>query len=734
VNVLLAKSPPKDGGPEKSLKAHTLDVTEAAKAVFGGAFGDQWCTFFRVTDRDAFRLNLQLSAAAHDTGKADEGNQAMLRGDRDARAVRHEHLSAIMLCDTRIREAIAGLGADPAVVIGAVLSHHLKATHRSFMEPVGGVASVCRPILNDDFREVWGLTKLPIPTLPGTIELISEQPLIHNAARLVTEYSRRLSKDPARNRLLTATRAALIAADALGSAVVRLGSGITEWAHGVFGEPLNGEDVRRWVLEGRMKAMGDRWRGLDLFQQEVIRVGPRGLLIAPCGSGKTLAAWNWIADQLDHHPRRWVIFLYPTRATATEGFKDYGANAPPALSTLLHGTSRYELENLFDTPEQGEPYQTQARLFALGLWPKRVVTATVDQFLAFMQYEYGAVCLLPMLADALVVVDEVHCFDPSMLASLKRFLAEHDTPVLCMTATLGGDRRRSLAESGLALYAKDADDQSKVPRYHVRLVSHDQIAPEAAALRARAGKALVVVNRVRVCQNLGTQLGPDALIYHSRFRLMDRQCRHSELVEAFKPTTRSGAVGVATQVAEMSLDLSADLLGTEVASLPPMIQRLGRLAREYPLAPGRIGLALFAEPERSQPYLEEELKRTRLFLAALADRDVSQAEVEEAFLRFALPTTDLDRTTAFYDSGLYANGREESFRDIDEVTRTCILDDDDLDTVLGLIHIGKPWDGFTLPVLRADVDRVGREQWGLPPWVSVVPRRFYHRRYGFMIH
>ncbi len=78
--MLLAKGLPKDNAATKTLVRHTEDVIEAADAIFGGTFGEQWCEFFRVQDSQAFRLNLQVSAATHDIGKADTGNQGMLRG------------------------------------------------------------------------------------------------------------------------------------------------------------------------------------------------------------------------------------------------------------------------------------------------------------------------------------------------------------------------------------------------------------------------------------------------------------------------------------------------------------------------------------------------------------------------------------------------------------------------------------------------------------------------------
>ena len=135
----------------------------------------------------------------------------------------------------------------------------------------------------------------------------------------------------------------------------------------------------------------------------------------------------------------------PTRATATEGFRDYVSWAPEG--SLIHGTASYELDGMFENPSDDRThrdYTAEARLFAIAFWDKRVFSATVDQFLGFLQYAYGAVCLLPVLADSVIVIDEVHSFDDAMFSALKEFLTEFNVPTLCMTATLPKSRRDQL--------------------------------------------------------------------------------------------------------------------------------------------------------------------------------------------------------------------------------------------------------------------------------------------------
>ena len=319
-----------------------------------------------------------------------------------------------------------------------------------------------------------------------------------------------------------------------------------------------------------------------------------------------------------------------------------------------------------------------------------------------------------------------------MMASLKRFLSEHDVPVLAMTATLGADRRKVLVDLGLNLYAKAEDDQSQVDRYSIRLVTNAAAILDAASWSGPGSekKVLLVSNQVKVCQRLHDAFNGRCLTYHARFRLMDRQDRHRALVEAFKRATRGGRLGLATQVAEQSLDIDADLLGTEMAPVHALVQRFGRSAREYPLPPGRVGRVIVTEPEDIKPYSDSDISAARNFVAYLDGRTLSQADLEQAMLRFSPEVEQVDRTQGFYDSGPWASGKDEMFRDIESFTVTCVLDQD-VDVVVSLLRSGQPWDGYSLPVLKTDVNRMGSENEQLPRWLRVVPASHYDDGAGF---
>jgi CRISPR-associated endonuclease/helicase Cas3 len=79
----------------------------------------------------------------------------------------------------------------------------------------------------------------------------------------------------------------------------------------------------------------------------------------------------------------------------------------------------------------------------------------------------------------------------------------------------------------------------------------------------------------------------EVLLYHSRYRYRDRVTLQERVIEEFRYEDnaktvrkhRRPAIAITTQVCEMSLDISADLLVTACCPLPSLVQRLGRLNR-----------------------------------------------------------------------------------------------------------------------------------------------------------
>jgi CRISPR-associated endonuclease/helicase Cas3 len=534
----------------------------------------------------------------------------------------------------------------------------------------------------------------------------------------------------------------------------RTGWDIKTWLQKAFDEErlLGNEDVWKKVIRPRIEDLTrlGKWQQWNEFQDRCELLPDRSLLTAPCGSGKTLAAWRWIASRLIGRKVARVIFLYPTRATATEGFRDYVSWAPESDAALMHGTAEYDLQGMFenpDDPRHDSRFEVEQRLFALGFWTRSMFSATVDQFLAFLQYSYGAVCMLPVLADSVVVIDEVHSFDHGMFSALKQFLTNFDVPVLCMTATLLEQHRNQLtAECGLrepeGERPEDLRRVAEAPRYRVeRLDDENAVTQRVREALGQGKRVLWVMNQVKRAQDKARELASafprkarlfvapcvPLFCYHSRFCLTDRRDRHQEVVRAFQGETKA-VLALCTQVCEMSLDLDADLLVTERAPITSLIQRMGRCNRKSKLPLASLGEVLVYRPPDDRPYSRDVLLGLDKFLERLTSwGTVSQAQLEEALRHAPEPPQVGDKACRFIESGPYALTREETFRDIEEFCIPAVLEGQ-VETFLALQDQGKPTAGLILPMPRK---LRGRPDARLPSYLAVAPDSHYHPAIGF---
>ena len=807
IGPLMAKSG--DGQePARTLVGHTAMVLRAVDALFGGGdgptrLGMSWLRFFGLAESDfgLLRKHLRVAAAAHDYGKSNDGFQGEVGADEhgSGQVLRHEHLSGLLLAEPGVLEWLERSGLDEIVILAAVISHHVKAGEDVIESPLLGVKGTVR--IRADHPDFVALgrgieaevgsecpaflrspTSAPIRWREGDVEAKSKA-----LASRLREAKSQLRGDSGRDRRrwVAAVRAGLIVADAAGSAVVRMDRQddekaedvLARWIEGCFEAELTGDQIWREVVEPRIADLAERKRwddtkghsfrgqgGFKEFQCEVAALGPRVLMTASCGSGKTLAAWNWITAQLDERPAARVLFLYPTRATATEGFRDYVSWAPEAEAALVSGTASYELQDMFVNPDGDLPadvrrdrkYAADPRLYAIGHWSKRIFSATADQFFPFMQYSYGPLCMLPLLAESILVVDEVHSFDRSMFATLKRFLDEYPTvPVLCMTATLPDSRRDDLVNRcSLVPYAESpaagTDHDSKYPRYRIEWIERDRAEDLVADQLDEGRRVLWVSNRVRDCQatfsafdagdgySSPNQIKNSHFCYHSRFKLSDRKDRHQDLILQFQLAAEAevkgpGILGCTTQVCEMSLDLDAEILVTELAPIAALIQRMGRCNRDSSKMRGRppgLVYVLKPEPGKEKPYEKEELDLAASFVAKVAGCDISQAELDEIYQNMDPGTIEPGKLCPFLDSGPFAAGKVESFRETDDFTVPCILNDD-VPEVLEAIARKRPIDGFIVPAPRYLAKSVDSEGSRLPRWLHIVDRANYGKKVGF---
>ncbi|MBY0451043.1 MAG: CRISPR-associated helicase Cas3' [Cyanobacteria bacterium] len=788
---LLAKS--RTAGKEPvTLYRHSVHVYTAAKLLFGDsestALCTQWLHFFGIENNTSkFLLNLKIACLFHDIGKANVGFQRSIK-KQGRQLIRHEHLSTIFLLNPEIKNWLEQHNdIFYEGILGAVLGHHFKAAHPSqtlkVLEHRFGYCTneqtqweipfnIRHPDIQKVIHEVVQLLKSQTPDLSKLSESWDNN-LIN---QYINEYKRQnecfkrsfLHHENhlcSENRLLLALKTGVVVSDSLGSAMPRAHVPPEEWVQDFVdqcfqSEYLSPDWIDEKIIRPRQKEVenitGCQFELKD-FQQAVSTLGARALLLAGCGSGKTLAAWYWIRQQVNNNPTiRRAIFLYPTRATATEGFRDYVSWAGEDAA-LLHGTAAYDLQGMFENPDEEDErsqhrYSTSdERLYALGYWNKRAFSATADSFLSFLKNTYRSVCLLPILAESVLVIDEVHAFDSKMFGALEQFLKLFNIPVLCMTASLSNRRQEILTSAcGLEMFPKENQNfeelqaEMKHPRYHVKRLENDS--PENIALEAlrENNKIMCVVNTVDRCQKMARRLtealaeneyslkqetfleNSKILCYHSRFRAIDRKKIHETVIQRFKNEPK-GLVLVTTQVCEMSLDLDADILITEAAPVSALIQRMGRCCRK--IKPGRTGEVWVIEPENEKPYEKEDIEVGKAFIQSLLlkNKPASQRDLADYLEQMDEGSRRemSGKPTLFTHDGLFATpSYEDPFRDTDNYTIDCVLEID-IEKYKVLPNEAKP--GYIVPVPRY----LSQENSCLPGCLKMAPNTHYSEKFGF---
>jgi len=408
------------------------------------------------------------------------------------------------------------------------------------------------------------------------------------------------------------------------------------------------------------------------FQEDVAASASRLTFAqAGCGSGKSLAAYLWAAKWCERlgQERKGnfrLFFCLPTTGTTTEHFKDYALESgiDASLMSLTHSRSGVDLRAIAETAIQEEATETAKNLAqdalnaerdkieSLALWSTPLVVTTSDTVLGLMANARRSIYSLPALMCGAVVFDEIHAFDDQMFGHLLVFLKYFPKlPVLLMTASLPEGRLAALRKVRPDLNPiSGPPDFEKLERYVARGATDEEVWREVEQCVEKGGKILWVRNRVdwanetyAVCRSKFARA--EVNVYHSRLRYKDRSIRHRRVIDNFKREGEA-AILVATQVAEMSLDLSADLLVTDIAPIPALIQRMGRLnrrltpatpARERQTKPALICPLPRNEPNAEKPYDKEEIETAQKWLRALIEKDkaVSQRDLSETFARFS---------------------------------------------------------------------------------------------------
>jgi len=441
------------------------------------------------------------------------------------------------------------------VIQAAVAAHHGKLSRRHegrWREDVGG-----------EFKHLWKR----LVGLSDEIEYTSE---FDAAIRRRYEYA--------------GPRSWLQLADHRASAKEG-GASLADFAPFVYAFPEG------WEKRGVQKIISDLWDE------------PLALLRAPTGAGKTDAALLWARRQIERGRADRLVIAMPTRFTANS----LSISDPVSMSRrgLYHSSAWYQRKKQAEglPAEARDLIESEQELARLLETP--ITVTTLDHLcLCLSGARENHHSIFFSLAHSCVVIDEADFYDDFTQANvviLLRVLRLLDVPVLIMSATL--------PEAFRSLYgaSKVYEDTSDSRRIRCRLMRHDApvVRPsgiEALLLPALNGRPTIIyANTVQRAQRyyrwfIRNGMSPkEVVLYHSRFTEPDKMEIEEKLrgmlgKEAWEMGTAHG-VAILTQIGELSVNISADSMLSELCPLDRLVQRVGRLAR-FSDAPGELHLLL----------------------------------------------------------------------------------------------------------------------------------------------
>ncbi|MEM0203839.1 MAG: CRISPR-associated helicase Cas3' [Archaeoglobaceae archaeon] len=324
----------------------------------------------------------------------------------------------------------------------------------------------------------------------------------------------------------------------------------------------------RQFIELAIEEIEKRWNENNFFAIE-----------APTGYGKSTFAASIALYSIEEEFK--CIVAYPLRALLEDQFKKFKELAREEFvgKRYMHNP---------DSPYLIKPI-TLTTVDTLSLNLFGISPEDLEKVYAEKSYGHYFFAMASVVFSNLIL-DEVHLLADStkslsFLASLLKIAEKFDQKVFLMSATLPRALKKKIEEVSPVRFmsfekSSDPDFYSqrigKKYRIEVRELSGEEKFERIFGWIKEGdfSRALVIFNTVEEATKFYDILkskGYEALLIHSRFTEKDREEKVGKI--------RDANIVVATQVVEAGVDISSDLLITDIAPASSLIQRFGRFLR-----------------------------------------------------------------------------------------------------------------------------------------------------------
>lgn len=357
------------------------------------------------------------------------------------------------------------------------------------------------------------------------------------------------------------------------------------------GNPVSPLDVFRYSFPENWQKRNVQLLAEKYWQDDLL------LIRAATGAGKTDAALLWASHQIENGRAERLIIAMPTRFTSTA----LAINVAESLSDtgLYHSSAWYnKFQEDVDSKENKltkEQALEQHNLARLLNTPTTV--CTIDHLLISMNLireDHHHITF--NLANSCVVIDEADFYDDFTQANifvLLEALRIWKVPVMLMSASLPDNmlpRFRKVGYDNVEI-REDKTDVNK-ERFEIKSIEEyheiDEI-DETLQKCIDTGTAIIYANTVdkaiQFYDNFIDRVVDknSVVVYHARFTEPDKKRKEDLLIDmlgkkAWENGTAKG-IAILTQIGEMSINISADLMVSELCPIDRLTQRAGRISR-----------------------------------------------------------------------------------------------------------------------------------------------------------
>ena len=312
---------------------------------------------------------------------------------------------------------------------------------------------------------------------------------------------------------------------------------------------------------------------------------PHTIVVACTGAGKT--------DFLFRRCEGRVFYTLPFQASINAMFhrvaNDLKSDNPELDIRLLHSASSLAIK--------GSSIEEKIIQGHIG---SSIKILTPHQIAGIIFGTSGYEATLIDIKGCDVILDEIHTYTDitraivlKIVHVLKDLGCRVHIGTATMTTFLYNQILELLGKENVFEVQLDDEELDKFDRHTVHKIdSWESAFPLINSAIDEEKKVLLVCNRVQSAQQVFetiTQLHPNTpvMLLHSRFKRGAREQKEKQLIGKDKRgnstrqfnTSDKACVVVSTQVVEVSLDISFDLMVTECAPLDALIQRFGRINR-----------------------------------------------------------------------------------------------------------------------------------------------------------